>query len=391
MLNKVCSKVSRYSRAPLSNIKTHQTQRPLNTFENQKSKLSQLTDACLAELRKVELNASLWTTMCALEDKYRADIHDEVAYEYQTLPDDRLISPDDSPPAKARALGFQLACGLAITPKFLMHYGVTTMGMTLEAAISSKHKTYLIETFNDTFTALQHSDQLAMAGVVQPEVLVRLGLPVSKEAMNFSTAKNNEGNPQLSMDQLLAMIDYCNSSSDMFNAVNESLRIWQVCGVDKLSSITSCLSTPLNQALNILIKHDAFFYRGPLYKGIAMYNAAGSFRLSKMQPGMKYTSPHWSSATLLESRNYSLTKQDRQLQLTICDAEGVRAHMFNDVSSIREGEVIMPPKPLYFLSQSEVEGDKLNPRRNHPTIYCTMMPKQSDTPVKPKEAHAVRV
>ena len=137
----------------------------------------------------------------------------------------------------------------------------------------------------------------------------------------------------------------------MFNAINDSLRIWQLCGVNQLALITACLSGPLNEALRILSKHDAFLHRGPLYKGVTVCNPAGSFRLSRMQPGMQYCSPHWSSATHLEKENYAAKKPDRDLQLTILDAEGVRVHMFNNTNSIHEGEVIMPPKPIYFLEE----------------------------------------
>ena len=106
---------------------------------------------------------------------------------------------------------------------------------------------------------------------------------------------------------------------------------------------------------------------------------------------MQYCSPHWSSATHLEKENYAAKKLDRDLQLTILDAEGVRVHMFNNTNSIHEGEVIMPPKPIYFLEESAVEPALLNTNRKLPTIYGTMKPVQSDADVKRQEPHAVRV
>ncbi len=263
--------------------------------------------------------------------------------------------------------------------------------MTLDAAITPSHKSYLIESLALSFLKLKDSDQMAMASVIQPDVLINLDLPISRDAMNLSIANKNAGKPQLNEDQLMALVDYCSSASGMFNAINDSMRVWQICGVNKLAMITSCLSRPLNEGLSILSQYDAFIYRGPLYKGVTICNGAGSFRLSRMQPGMQYCSPHWSSATQFESQNYAAKKPDRQLQMTILDAEGVRAHMFNNTASIHEGEVIMPPKPMHFLEESEVEPALLNTNRQLPTIYSTMKPVASDADAKPREPHAILV
>lgn len=398
MLSKVSSKVGRYSHAPIANPKIHQAQRLMNSQSQQSSRLARLNRDCLTDLRKVEVNMSLWSTMCEIEDTYRGHIHEEIQYEYSNLPAEQLIAPDNSFEAEQRALGFQLACGLGTIMHFLKHYAVTARDMTFEAAIVPKYKTALIEVARERFSKLSASDQMALAVATAPETLMKLGLPVSREAMNLSVAEKNAGRPQLREDHLLALFDYCNSQTEMFNPINDSLRLWQISGVDKLASMTSCLSKSLNEALNILLKHEAFVYRGPLYKGLNLYNPAGPFRASKMQPGMEHTSPHWSSTTRFECENYSVKKLDRQIQLTICDAEGVRAHIFNDAEPriksdviTGEGEVIMPPKPLYFLNESEVEPDKLNPKRNHPTIYCTMRSNQAAADGKPKEPHAIRV
>lgn len=398
MLSKVSAKVGRYSHTPVTHPKIRQAQRLMNSQSPQNSRLARLNRDCLTDLRKVEVNASLWSSLCEIEDTYRGHIHEEIQYEYNNLPAERLIAPDNSYEAEQRALGFQLACSLGTIMHFLKHYAVTDRHMTFEAAIVPTYKNALIETANHRFSELGRSDQMALASATDPDTLMKLGFAVSREAMNLSWAGKNAGKSQLREDHLLALFDYCNSQTAMFNPVNDSVRLWQIGGVDKLALITSCLSKSLNEALNILLKHEAFLYRGPLYKGITLYNPAGPFRASKMQPGMEHTSPHWSSATRFQSENYSLKKLDRQIQLTICDAEGVRAHIFNDAEAsiasdvmTGEGEVIMPPKPLYFLNESEVAPDKLNPKRNHPTLYCTMKSNQAEAGSKPREPHAIRV
>lgn len=391
MLSKIYSNVSRYSHGQASNPKIHQAKRSLNNHSHQNPRLARLNRDCLADLRKVEVDKKLWSTMCGIEDTHRVNINEEINYEYNNLPADRLTSPDSSDEAEQRALGFQLACALGTIIHFLRHYSVTAKGMTLEAAIVPKYKNILIEAVHDRFRNLELSDQLALASATESETLVKLGLPVSREAMNLSLAEKNAGRPQLREDHLLALIDYCNSQTEMFNPVNDSMRLWQISGVSNLATITSCLSKSLNEGLKILLMHDAFVYRGPLYKGLTLRNPAGSYRASKMLPGMEHTSPHWLSTTRFEKENYAVKKGDRDVQLTICDAEGVRAHIFNDAKPRGEGEVIMPPKPLYFLNESEVEPGKLNPNRNRPTIYCTMRPNRPEADSVPKEPYAVRV
>lgn len=398
MLSRVSAKVGRYSHAAVANPKVHQVQRLMNGQSHQNPQLASLNSNCLAALRKVEINTLLWSTMCKIEDDFREKINEEIQNEYNNLPAEHLIAPDSSFEAEQRALGFQLACGLGTIIHFLKQYTVTARDMTFEAAIVPKYKNVLIEIARHRFGQLEPTDQMDLAGVTAPETLRKLGLPVSREAMNVSFAEKSAGKPQLREDHLLALFDYCNSQTGMFNPINDSMRLWQLGGIDKLASITSCLSKSLNEALNILLKHDAFYYRGPLYKGITLYNPAGAFRVSRMQPGMEYTNPHWSSTTEFERENYSFKKLDRQVQLTICDAEGVRAHIFNDAQTVTklseikgEGEVIMPPKRLYFLDESEVEPDKLNPKRNHPTIYCTMRLNKPEADCVPKEPHVIRV
>lgn len=391
MFSKICSRVGRYSHTLGTHGKTHQAQRKMSKPHSQQSTLLQLTQNCLTDLRKVNINRSVHSTLCDIHDKYSEGIKRELTHEYQNLSNGDLISAGNSPEAYEQALAFQLRCALSITTKFLVFYSVTATDMTLEAAISPKHKTDLIKSINDSLFGLDDSDQMTLASAVQPEVLQKLDLSLPKDAINLSIANKEAGKPQLTEDQLLAIVDYCSSATGMFNAVNDGMRVWQMSGVDKLASITSCLAKPLNEALSILRQHDAFVYRGPLYKGINIYNAAGPFRRSKMQPGMEYTSPHWSSATRIESENYSLTKPDRQLQLTIFDAEGVRAHMFNDLTSISQGEVIMPPRPLYFMDALKIPPERRNSNLSHPTIYCTMNPNPLEANGKPKEPHAVRV
>ena len=340
--------------------------------------LCQINRECLHQLRKLEINASLQTTMEKIDTRYRLSIYQEVEYEYQKVPDHALYEPDDSPEAEERAKGHQLACGLVSTMGFLDKYSVTVPGITLNAAIHPAHRNFLIESLQLSFHALNESDRLAFASAVQPDVLHKAGLKLSPEERKRSVDNYHAGVPQLKERHLLALLDTSSSRTGSFNAVNDAKRTWQLCGVDKLAAITACLADPLDEALQILSQHDVFAYEGPAYKGISVCNGAGQYRLSKMQPGMLHTSPHWSSATWISGKNYALNN-GRDLQVTLLHAVGVRVHLFNDISSIDEGEIAMQPIPMHFVSASEVDQHRHPPNSSCPTIYCTMKPSQQDS------------
>ncbi len=381
MLSKVCSTIVRHS--------NHSN--PLRIGRN--ARMNQLNNDCMTALRKVEINQSLQKTIADLDAQYCLDLALEAEDEFQQLPASAIFEADDSPEAEARARGLQLARGLEQTKYFLEKYSVTVPDITLDAAINPRHKLNLINSLHRSFPLLSPSDQLAFIGAVQPQVLGRLGFNLSPEYLQLSIANQQAGKPQLNENHVLALLDYCSSSSGMFNSVNDGKRVWQLCGIGTLAAITACLSQPLDEALNILSLHEAFIYSGPAYKGIALANAAGQFRLSRMQPGMQYKGAHWSSATWIEKMNYANNKMDdnRCSKLTVVHAEGVRVHIFNDESSIGEGEVMMRPQTFYFLAASQVDPGLSKPLIDRPTIFCTMKPTQPEARSTGLGRHAVPV
>ena len=94
-------------------------------------------------------------------------------------------------------------------------------------------------------------------------------------------------------------------------------------------------------------------------------NGAGPYRLSRMQPGMKYMSPHWVSATSRPESNYAsdascysshaISMNIRDTQITILNTQAVKVHLFNDVSSVHQGEIMIPRKPMMFLSTDSID------------------------------------
>lgn len=389
VLSKIYSNVSRYSHGPAAIPKVHQTKRSLNNQSNANAKMVRLTNECMSALSRVEITKALQSTMNSLEDKYYTDLQQMTEDEYKALPDHAIYEPDGSREARQRAQAVQVYRGVGAVARFLEDYAVHKPGMSLCDAITKKHHSRLLNSFHESFPSLKLSDQMALTSAIHPDVISKLNLPCSREEKQLSIANQLAGTPQLDENHFIALLDYCNSSTGNFNAINDSKRTRQLCKIDTLTSITSCLSKPLDEGLQILSRYPAFVYKGPAWKGIALLEPAGPYRLSHIQPGMSYTSPHWSSVTHIERKNYS-EKGDgyRTCKLSITHAEGVHVHMFNDETSINEGEVMLPPKPMYFIEDPKTE------KRNSMaaiTIHCTMKSNLPEKNANTVEPYAIRV
>ncbi len=388
MLSKISSRIGHYSHIPGNVAKNHKTQRLLHTKAKANSRLAQLTQDCMSDLRKLKATPALQTTMNELKQLYYLDLQLLAEADYQALPDHAIFEPDSSEHAKERAQANQLARGVGAVAALLESYAIHAPGMTLVDAIGVAHRDYLLSAFHGGFRKLCLSDQIALTSVIRPDVLCTLGIPCPSEGKRLSIANQKLGTPQLDENHIFALADYCSSQTGHFNAINDSKRVWQLCGIDNLAVITSFISAPLDEALRILSMHKAFVYEGPAWKGIALMTPEGPYRLSKIQPGMEYTSPHWSSVTRKESESYNNKGDYRSSKLHILHAQGVRVHMFNDSNSIDECEVMLPPKPMYFIEGAEKRTSAAGAATH---VYCTMKPDQSEADNRTKEPHAIRV
>lgn len=367
MFPKVCSAASRHA--------SHAVHR----IERRVSYLSHLNTECLTKLKKVEINRSTRSQLEAIDNEYRYMIHEQVSSEYAAIAAHAIFWPDNSLEAEDRAKGFQIAGALWSIMRFHETYSVTLPGIALDAALNDTHKRYLIDAFHTTWHILCEQERQQLLTVIRPEVVCQLGLELTVEEQKFSLACAQQHKPQLAWQHVLSLLDYCNSQTGNFNPVNDSMRLWQLCGVDKLAEVTECLRAPLNEALSILSQHKEFIYEGPAYKGLSLANGAGQFRRYWMQPGCHYTSPHWSSATSREEANYASDNPyaidnstcDRDTQLTILHTRAVQVHLFNDAHTVQQKEIMLPTKPLLFLSPDEVDQKKFPPNSLNGTIYCT--------------------
>jgi hypothetical protein len=346
------------------------------------SYLSRLNSECISKINKININQSTKSAIEEINHKYRLDIYEEVKYQYDLLHSHKIFYPDDTIASRELATGHQISYGLFSTQEFLKNYSVIIPGMSLEAAIHPLHKNYLIKSFQSTLNEISNDERTMLAEVIHPKVFEWLNLEIRPEELQASLKSAQNKTLQLSTDHVLALVDYCSSQSGSFNSANDGMRVWQISGSDTLAKISDCLTRPLNEALDILSLHENFRYEGPAYKGIVLANGAGPYRLARMQPGMNYISPHWLSATSRPESNYAsdaccysshaISLNRRDTQITVLNTKAVKVHLFNDMSSIDQREIMIPRKPLIFLCPDSIEHSVRALAQSRHTLYCTM-------------------
>ena len=346
------------------------------------SRLSRLNSECISKINRIDIDQSTQKNIQTIYHEYQFTLFEEVKYQYESLLSHKIFYPDDSPESKELAKGHQISCGLFSIQEFLNNYSVIIPGMNLEAAIHPSHKNYLIKSFQNTLNAISDEERAILAEVIQPKVFEWLNLKISPEELKISLQSSQKNLTQLTADHVLALVDYCNSQSGSFNSANDGMRVWQICGCNTFAKASDCLTRPLNEALEILSLNENFRYVGPAFKGIVLANGAGPYRLARMQPGMTYISPHWLSATSRPESNYAsdaccysthaISTTKRDTQVTVLHTKAVKVHLFNDVSSIQQGEIMIPKKPLKFLSPDEIEPGIAALAQSRHTLYCTM-------------------
>ena len=346
------------------------------------SYLSRLNAECLSKINKIGIDRSTKAAMEEINTLYQITINEEVKSQYGMLHSNQLFLPDDSFISTELAKGHQISCGLFSSQEFQQNYSVTVSQMSLEAAINPFHKNYLMKSFQKTILAITTKERNALSEIIHPKVFDWLDLKMNPDEIKLSCNAAQKNLPQLQLNHVLALVDYCNSQTGSFNSVNDALRVWQMSGSDTFARISDCLISALDEALEILSLNEKFTYEGPAYKGLVLANGAGPYRLARMQVGMTYISPHWLSATTQPKSSYAndescysphaISTNVRDTQLTIVHTKAVKVHLFNDISSIDQGEIMISKKPLEFLSPKTVDTHVLMSGHARNELYCKM-------------------
>ena len=367
-----------------SNVIFRQT-RQLCKTSTEKSRLAQLTMDCSKALKDVKISNRSRNQIMAIDDQYRQAIYEETMMAYQAVSD--VTMPDNSPEAKLRAQAWQLIEGMSSMDQFFDHYEVSIPGTSLEVAINPMHRESLINDFVDSWSSMKPEDRMSLIDVISEKTFHQLGIVLNDREKQYAKEKTSKIAPQLKMAHCLALLDYSSSHSGSFNAINNSARIWHYYGVGTLAKITEPLYEPFCEALRILEYYAAFCYEGPAYKGLSIANPAGNFRMSCMQAGMQLQCVHGISVTPAREKNYASSSNiwsTRDVQLTFVQSRGVRIHLFNNVTSRDQMEVIIPEgRQLTFLSPKEIDRTQFKDNGGPwPTYYCTESPPHVPTRIQ---------
>ena len=94
-----------------------------------------------------------------------------------------------------------------------------------------------------------------------------------------------------------------------------------------------------------------------------------------MQAGMPLHCAHGISATIKREKNYASSSNNhsnRDMQLTFVRTRGIKIHLFNDVTSQDQMEIIIPEgRKLKFLSSQDIDRTRFKDNGGlWPTYYC---------------------
>lgn len=356
----------------LSKLIARQT-RQLNKVSTERSRLGKLTMDCSKALKEIRISSRSKNQITEIDNQYRHAIYEETMAAYQAVPD--VTRPDDSPEAKLCAQAWQLIEGLSSMDQFFDHYEVSIPDVSLEVSINPSHRESLSHDFRESWVSMNPEDKMNLIEVISEKTFHQFGIILNTDEKQHAMQKGATIATQLTMAHCLALLDYADSKSDSFNATNNSARLWHYYGVDTLLKITATLYGPFCEALRILENYPAFCYEGPAYKGLSIANPAGNFRMSCMQPGMPLHCAHGISATIKREKNYASSSNNhsnRDMQLTFVRTRGIKIHLFNDVTSQDQMEIIIPEgRKLKFLSSQDIDRTRFKDNGGlWPTYYC---------------------
>ncbi|MGB4347066.1 MAG: hypothetical protein WBJ21_11800 [Burkholderiaceae bacterium] len=234
---------------------------------------------------------------------------------------------------------------------FLLKYDVRTAGASLIDSISDYHRLILEADFQQAYRQLDEHGKMQLMMAVEPGVLKKMGIenpPVLDKALN----KFSEKIPSsllLTEAEFIATIDYLNSSTKLFAALNSAARIKDFYAQALFAETVACVSTELNAGLIKLSLHPCFARTDiTVHKGVCMSNQAGIFRLAALDHALmhdtKIYSPHTVSATEEETQSYLTTKSPNiyNVGLKINIKRGAALDHLHDAITHGEHEVALP-------------------------------------------------
>ncbi len=203
--------------------------------------------------------------------------------------------------------------------------------------------------------------QAALLSAMGPSVATKLGLPVTDRQLDMMQAWGPiPASHRLTEAEVLAVVDYVNSETGTFNAVNGAAILAAYYGESTLQECIATFTETLDRAIEKLCQHP-FFGRHQIvtYKGINLSNESGTFRYAMLEAalgnGKVIAFPNVLSATAVASESYAVTRYDLGYTVELQIKMPIAAYMdpFHDITSIGQQEIVAPRGQKCIVARKE--------------------------------------
>lgn len=225
--------------------------------------------------------------------------------------------------------------------------------------IRAHHADRLRTEFRNSWRANSVLRQAALLSALEPGLAHKLGLtPGEHHAVLAKQWGIIPPALRLTEGELLALVDYVNSSTGTFNAVNGAALTAAYYGEPVLQHMTATFTASLDSAIHKLCRHPYFGRQQVVtYKGICLSNESGIFRRAMLEAavgtGRRIPFPNVISATANPAKSYAATKPElgysAELQITMPTA--FDADAFHDTNTMGEEEVIGPRGQTFVITK----------------------------------------
>lgn len=263
-------------------------------------------------------------------------------------------------PARQAAQAGTLINALLETCCYLKKYNPGTTGDALLHCIAPQHRLMLINSFQASFESADEKNKVNLLAAIEQGTLEKIGMQpaplLQQQALQKKAA--SAAKKFLNESELLALIDYVNSATGIFNIVSAAGRAEAYYGIDFFQRVIVVYVETLNSALNKLYSNTDFSkHEIIMFKGIHLGRLEGLFNRAHLEnsyhQGSLIAFPHPVSGTIDIDESYANTKYDRgyqhELMLTIPVAADVDA--FHDTQTRGQKEIIAPAGLRFIVTE----------------------------------------
>ena len=302
----------------------------------------------------------------------------------------RKTDTDRSDPSARNAAAVQTICyTLDAYIDFCRHYDASPTSTTapdlrdgkgIEQAflkqIRSQHRSSLLARFQESLHANADERRAAVLSALDVRLLDALcsaGIVSLASLSDEVQVWRNQSHPSLALNEaeLLAVVDYLNSATGTFNAINGAAITSAYYGEHTLQSRVSVFSAALASAINKLCDHPYFARRNIVcYKGIRLSALDAPFRLAALNDACAKRGliafPNVLSASCDPEQSYARKKYEEgyTLECMITMQRGFYADPFHDTSTMGEHEILGPANQRFRVTSKssfkvfEWQGEK---------------------------------